>query len=76
MEPEYEPNAKRADEGEATPALFTVSDVANYLQVSNSTVYRLIRDGSLSGIKVGQSLRFTRKNIEDMLTSSTQYHGV
>ena len=52
---------------EAMPPLFTMSEVAEYLQVSTSTVYRLIRDGALKGTRIGQSLRFTRKNIEDLL---------
>lgn len=29
--------------------LYTVSEVAEYLQVSSSTVYRMIQDGRLSG---------------------------
>ena len=51
------------------PPLFTISEVAKYLQVSNTTVYRLIKDGSLNGVRVGQALRFTRQNIEDFLES-------
>lgn len=49
------------------PPLFTITEVAKYLQVSNTTVYRLIKDGALCGVRIGQSLRFTRKNIEDLL---------
>ncbi|WP_283171491.1 helix-turn-helix domain-containing protein [Curtanaerobium respiraculi] len=52
---------------ECMPPLFTISEVAKYLQVSNTTVYRLIKDGALCGVRIGQSLRFTRKNIEDLL---------
>ena len=63
-----EPSKEREDERfEAMPPLFTMSEVAEYLQVSTSTVYRLIRDGALKGTRIGQSLRFTRKNIEDLL---------
>lgn len=47
--------------------LFTIKDLAAYLQVSTTTVYRLIKDGALTGTRIGQSLRFTRKNIEDLL---------
>ena len=52
---------------ESMPLLFTITEVAKYLQVSNTTVYRLIKDGALCGVRIGQSLRFTRKNIEDLL---------
>jgi excisionase family DNA binding protein len=57
------------DRAETMPPLFTISEVAKYLQVSTTTVYRLIRDGALKGTRIGQSLRFTRKNIEDLLES-------
>lgn len=47
--------------------LFSIKEVAAYLQVSTSTVYRLIRDGALRGVRVGQSVRFTRGNIQEFL---------
>ena len=47
--------------------LFTIKDLAAYLQVSTTTVYRLIKDGALTGTRIGQSLRFTRKNVLDLL---------
>lgn len=49
------------------PPLFTISELADYLQVSTATIYRLMHDGTLVGVRVGSSLRFTRKNIEDFL---------
>lgn len=56
----------KGEEGQL-PVLFTINELAKYLQVSNTTIYRLIEDGALVGIRIGRSLRFTRKNIEDML---------
>lgn len=47
--------------------LYSIKEVAAYLQVSTTTVYRLMRDGALRGARVGQSMRFTRTNIEDLL---------
>lgn len=55
------------DETMGLDPLFTIRDLAGYLQVSTTTVYRLIKDGALTGTRIGQSLRFTRKNIEDLL---------
>ncbi len=49
------------------PPLFTITELADYLQVSTATVYRLMRDGVLVGVRIGSSLRFTQKNIEDLL---------
>lgn len=76
MEIEKEPHNQPDAVAEGMPVLFTVSEVANYLQVSNPTVYRLIRDGNLAGIKIGQSLCSTRKSIEDAIALSSSYNGV
>lgn len=47
--------------------LYTVSEVAEYLQVSPSTVYRMIQDGRLTGVKIGHGIRFTSDNLEQMI---------
>lgn len=47
--------------------LYTVSEVAEYLQVSPSTVYRMIQDGRLSGVRVGHGIRFTPDNLAQMI---------
>ena len=49
--------------------LYTISEVAEYLNVSKATVYRLLNDGSLKGVRVGQGLRFTQTNITDFLAT-------
>jgi excisionase family DNA binding protein len=43
------------------PAVMTVNDLARYLKVHPSTVYRLLRTGQLPAFKVGRDWRF---NIE------------
>ncbi|WP_283171717.1 helix-turn-helix domain-containing protein [Curtanaerobium respiraculi] len=48
-----------------------MKDLAAYLQVSTTTVYRLVKDGALTSTRIRQSLRFTRKNIEDLLEQCT-----
>lgn len=52
-------------------AVFTIKDLVAYLQVSTTTVYRPIKDGALTGTRIGQSLRFTRENVEDLLELCT-----
>ena len=44
-----------------------MTEVADYLHVSRSTVYRLIDDGSLRGTRIGQALRFTPDNIRELI---------
>lgn len=42
----------------------TVSQVAELLQLSEKTVYRLAQRGELPGFKVGGSWRFRRRDID------------
>ncbi|MDU6011741.1 MAG: helix-turn-helix domain-containing protein [Slackia sp.] len=39
--------------------------------MSTTTVYRLVKDGALTSTRIRQPLRFTRKNIEDLLEQCT-----
>ena len=45
------------------PAVMTVNDLARYLKVHPSTVYRLLRTGQLPAFKVGSDWRF---NVEEV----------
>lgn len=55
----------RPDLGEP---LLTVSEVASLMQVSNMTVYRLIKSGQLTAIRVGKNYRMRRTDVERYLT--------
>ena len=57
------------------PPLYTVTEVADYLHVSRSTVYRLIEDGSLHGTRIGQALRFTPDNIRELIALGSVDRG-
>lgn len=46
-----------------------VSDMAEELNVTNQTIYNMIRDGRLKPVKVGKQWRFYRKDI-DIVKSS------
>ena len=43
--------------------LLTVGEVAQLMRVSNMTVYRLIKSGQLSAIRVGKNFRIRRKDV-------------
>ena len=60
---------------DAMPPLYTVTEVADYLHVSRSTVYRLIEDGSLRGTRIGQALRFTPDNIRELIALGSVDRG-
>lgn len=48
----------------------TTNQVQELLQVDRTTVYRMLSDGRLSGVKIGNRWRFFRANIDDLLTKS------
>ena len=56
-----------ADRG--APRLLTVAEVADVLRVSTMTVYRLIKSGELSAIRVGKSYRIADDVLQTYLAS-------
>lgn len=48
--------------------IMTAPEVAAYLRLAESTVYRLARSGKLPGRKVGGKWRFSRKQLDLWLT--------
>ena len=48
--------------------LLTVGEVAALMRVSNMTVYRLIKAGQLSAIRVGKNYRIRRGDVDRYLS--------
>jgi excisionase family DNA binding protein len=48
--------------------LLTTKQVQELLQVDRTTVYRMLKDGRLSGVKVGQQWRFSQQDVESLLS--------
>jgi excisionase family DNA binding protein len=48
--------------------LMTVSEVANLMRVSNMTVYRLIKSGQLSALRVGKNYRIREGDMNRYLS--------
>ena len=55
--------------------LLTVGEVAAIMRVSNMTVYRLIKAGQLSAIRVGKNYRLRRVDVERYLTDRAVHFG-
>lgn len=56
--------------------LLTVGEVAALMRVSNMTVYRLIKAGQLSAIRVGKNYRIRRSDVDRYLTErSVNFKG-
>jgi len=59
---------------------FTIPEAAQYLNVSEPTVYRWMREGKISFYKVGDATRFKKQNLDMVFEKHTgkieaQYYG-
>ena len=59
--PEVPEMAREPDE------VMSISELAGYLKVSRSTLYKLVQEGRLPGQKVGRHWRFRRETIDRWL---------
>ena len=46
------------------PAVMTVTELAEYLRVTRSTIYRLLRKKKLHAFRIGIDYRFNRESVE------------
>jgi len=49
--------------------LLTTKQLQELLQVDRTTIYRMLSDGRLTGIRVGGQWRFSRNILDECLTS-------
>ena len=63
-----QPSSGLSAEGE----ILTVADVAQFLRVPKSTVYKLARVGELPASKIGKHWRFLRRDIHEWMHSRSQ----
>ena len=52
---------------ERRPTIMTLEEVAKYLRVHKSTVYRMAREGAIPSTKVANQWRFKKARIDDWL---------
>lgn len=50
--------------------LLTVAEVADHMRVSNMTVYRLIKAGTLPALRVGKNYRIRARDLSSYLDAS------
>jgi excisionase family DNA binding protein len=50
----------------------TAREVQDLLKVDRTTVYRMLKDGRLAGVKVGQQWRFSQAEVEALLSGKEQ----
>ncbi len=49
----------------AAPAVMTVGELAAYLRVHPSTIYRLLKRGQIAGFRIGGGWRFHIKTLDE-----------
>jgi excisionase family DNA binding protein len=49
--------------------LITAKELAQFLKLSESTIYKLASNGEIPGLKIGDSWRFDQQDIERMIRS-------
>lgn len=54
------------------PEVMTIDDLAAYLQVSKSSLYKLAQEGKVPGQKVGKHWRFHKKVIDRWLSQKKE----
>ena len=58
--------------GEFMPGdIVTVREIAEYLKVTERTIYRMVKDKKIPAFKVGGSWRFRLDEIDDWIKSQT-----
>src|SRR5690349_4601196 len=55
--------------------LLTVKEVQDLLKVDRITVYRMLKDGRLAGIKIGHQWRFSRRDVDSLLSGERASEG-
>ncbi|WP_059105660.1 helix-turn-helix domain-containing protein [Shouchella shacheensis] len=49
------------------PEIMTVSQVAEYLQLSEMTTYKLVQDGKIPAFKIGRHWRVKREDLGEFI---------
>ena len=60
-------NEAASASAERRPTIMTLDEVAKYLRVHKSTVYRMAREGAIPSTKVANQWRFKKARIDEWL---------
>jgi excisionase family DNA binding protein len=55
--------------------IFNIKEVANYLRMPVSTIYRLAHDGKLPAVKVGKHWRFLKNDLQLLFVQKGEEHS-
>ncbi len=49
--------------------LFTVPETREYLSIGHTTLYKLVKNGVITPIKIGKATRFDRQTLDDFISN-------
>ena len=55
--------------------ILNIKDVANYLRLPVSTIYKLAQDGKIPAVKVGKHWRFLKKDLQRLFVQKGEEHS-
>jgi excisionase family DNA binding protein len=58
-----------------TKDILTIEELSEYLRISKSTLYKLVREGRIPSQKVGRHWRFHKDNIDRWLGQDKKRRG-
>jgi excisionase family DNA binding protein len=58
---------RQAGQESALAGMLTVTELADYLKISRSMIYRLLKGGEIPGFKIGSDWRFNSDEIDQWL---------
>jgi excisionase family DNA binding protein len=64
------------NDGNAVPQMLTVTEVADYLRVSETTIWRWCSTGRLPAFRVGRGWRVQRSELEQHIKAQKRKNGV
>ncbi len=52
--------------------ILNIKEVSDYLRLPVSTLYKLIQEGKLPGVKIGKHWRFMKRDLQDLFHKAVQ----
>ena len=68
QEDEVLPEVEEKDSKPSTREFYTVSQIANLLQLNEMTIYRMVKAGELPYHQIGRMMRFRNDDVEQFLS--------
>ena len=55
--------------------ILNIKEVAKYLRMPVSTIYKLVQNGKIPGVKMGKHWRFLKKDLQNLFVKKGEEHS-